>query len=173
MKTERVANLLNDWLSSNRYQQTALAREAELTQLSFLRNGIRGMTRDALERILPAQRRRCLDRRVPQPLAPPSDRQLGRRHGRRVAAHRHLVLALGQQPGGGGRLPPLAIGGIGPPGPASASCSSWPSRSEWQVSGRFHSFHLFFSFVRRLDDVGRDFVLPGDEKWTSRASRAG
>jgi hypothetical protein len=45
MKTERVANLLNDWLSSNRYQQTALAREAELTQLSFLRNGIRGMTR--------------------------------------------------------------------------------------------------------------------------------
>ena len=56
MKTERVANLLNDWLSSSRYQQTALAREAELTQLSFLRNGIRGMTRDALERILPALR---------------------------------------------------------------------------------------------------------------------
>jgi hypothetical protein len=56
MKTDRVANLLNDWLSSNRYQQTELARKSGLTQLSFLRNGLRGMTGDALERLLPALR---------------------------------------------------------------------------------------------------------------------
>jgi hypothetical protein len=56
MKTERVANLLNDWLSNDRYQQTALARETGLTQLSFLRNGQRGMTREALDRLLPALR---------------------------------------------------------------------------------------------------------------------
>lgn len=56
MKTDRVANLLNDWLSSNRYQQTALARKSGLTQLSFLRNGLRGMTTDALDRLLPALR---------------------------------------------------------------------------------------------------------------------
>ncbi|MBU6178434.1 MAG: hypothetical protein KGR69_02160 [Verrucomicrobia bacterium] len=56
MKTERVANLLNDWLSNNRYQQTALARKSGLTQLSFLRNGLRGMTRGALEGLLPALR---------------------------------------------------------------------------------------------------------------------
>jgi hypothetical protein len=56
MKTDRVANLLNDWLSSNRYQQTALARKSGLTQLSFLRNGLRGMTSDALDRLLPVLR---------------------------------------------------------------------------------------------------------------------
>lgn len=56
MKTERVANLLNDWLSNSRYQQTALARKSGLSQLSFLRNGLRGMTRDALEGLLPALR---------------------------------------------------------------------------------------------------------------------
>jgi hypothetical protein len=56
MSTERVANLLDDWLSSNRYRQTALARKAGLTQMSFLRNGGRGMTREALSRLLPCLR---------------------------------------------------------------------------------------------------------------------
>jgi len=43
-------------LSNNRYQQTALARKSGLTQLSFLRNGLRGMTRDVLEGLLSALR---------------------------------------------------------------------------------------------------------------------
>jgi hypothetical protein len=54
MQTPRVANLLNDWLSSGRYQQGTLAKKAGLTQLSLLRNGLRGMTREALALLLPA-----------------------------------------------------------------------------------------------------------------------
>jgi hypothetical protein len=53
MQTPRVANLLNDWLSSGRYHQGILARRAGLSQMSLLRNGIRGMTREALGRLLP------------------------------------------------------------------------------------------------------------------------
>jgi len=78
MKTDRVANLLNDWLSSNRYQQTALARKSGLTQLSFLRNGLRGMTTDALDRLLPALReedRPVLLKQWVQDLIPDSYRQ--------------------------------------------------------------------------------------------------
>lgn len=53
MQTSRVANLLNDWLSSGRYRQGTLAKKAGLTQLSLLRNGLRGMTHEALTRLLP------------------------------------------------------------------------------------------------------------------------